>query len=663
MTVKTNMMARLCAGQFAAALQLTFIGRWMLTAIITCCSLAAFAQSADSGAVDVARIRFTKHIYDQCWFYAAPKGSTSPEQFPAYPYIRSARHMLRLMDVPDTLMERDNLLKFIVYNSSDSVEEICVSPGMYCNVIELYKAEQEGNTTRLQLVPDSISRKVKYNGVRMIRVMPGETAVYYCRFNFVRTNVNNFIPRLIEKDYVWQWVAQLRDNDRLLDIFTYVVSGVMLLMVFYSLAVFLQSRNREFIFYAIYTFCTASLLFLKSYFNLTANAFNYFYEEYLDFMIMSGSVFSYLFFVRRFVDTRKNYPSLDKFLRLADWMLLVLCAVYSMIYFLTDRYGILNIMENLVIKIFFFLIGVVFILYSIKRKDPLLNYLVAGNFVLIVFSVMSQAIIQFHWQLVEPDTSIFNRALFYYESGLVLELGFFLSGLAYKNRRDIIERVKERERLKLENERKEFEKQVAVLAAQQQERDRISADMHDELGSGMTAIRLMSEILKHKMKDQHFPELEKISSSANDLLSKMNTIIWTMKSSNDTLESLVAYIRAHATEYFDNTPIECKVNVPAVIPQVDISGEKRRNIFLSVKEALNNAMKHSQGTQIRIDIITLDNKLIIKVADNGVGINPEQLRRFGNGLSNMRRRMESINGSCKIEGEGSCVVTFEAPIG
>jgi len=82
-----------------------------------------------------------------------------------------------------------------------------------------------------------------------------------------------------------------------------------------------------------------------------------------------------------------------------------------------------------------------------------------------------------------------------------------------------------------------------------------------------------------------------------------------------------------------------------------------------VKEALNNAMKHSQGTQIRIDIITRDNKLIIKVADNGVGINPEQLRRFGNGLSNMRRRMESINGSCKIEGEGSCVVTFEAPIG
>ncbi len=84
----------------------------------------------------------------------------------------------------------------------------------------------------------------------------------------------------------------------------------------------------------------------------------------------------------------------------------------------------------------------------------------------------------------------------------------------------------------------------------------------------------------------------------------MNTIIWTMKSSNDTVESLVAYIRAHAIEYFDNTPIDCTVRMPAVIPQVDISGEKRRNVFLSIKEALNNAMKHSQASQLSIEITT-----------------------------------------------------------
>lgn len=620
------------------------------------------AQVADSMVVDIGKIRFYEQINDQSWFISAPKGTVPAEHIPRLDFSKKWINKYRL-DFPDSLLQKDNYLKFILCNSADTMREIYISPAIYFSNISLYKASDESADASLEKLPDSITRKnLLYDGVRLLRVQPGDTTVFYCRFQFVRTNINTFLPRLVETDYIHQWVGTIRDKDRVLDIFTYVIAGVLLLMVFYSLAVYLQARNKEFVYYAIYTFCTATLLFLKSYLNLSANFFNYFYEEYLDFMIMSGSVFSYLYFVRRFINSRQRYPSLDKFLRIADWALLALCFVFSMIYFFTDDYILLSIMENLVIKIFFFLIGIVFILYSIKRKDPLLNYLVAGNFALIVFSVMSQGIIQFDWKLSPDKQSIFNRALFYYEIGLVVELGFFLSGLAYKNRRDIIERVKERERLKLDNERKEFEKQVAVMAAQQEERDRISADMHDELGSGMTAIRLMSEIMKSKMKEKSFPELEKISNSANDLLGKMNTIIWTMKSSNDTLESLVAYIRAHATEYFDSTPIACTVQVPPVIPQVDVSGEKRRSVFLSVKEALNNIMKHSQASNVRIEIITRDNRLLIRVSDNGVGIDPEKLRRFGNGLSNMRRRMESIDGLFKIENNGCCVLTFEAPI-
>jgi signal transduction histidine kinase len=379
-------------------------------------------------------------------------------------------------------------------------------------------------------------------------------------------------------------------------------------------------------------------------------------------MIQTGSVVTYQLFIRKFINSKENYPTLDRFLHFFSLLLMGASIVFSTVYFFTDEYILLNIMENM-IKLFFFLTGVFFIGYSVKKKNPLLNYLATGNFALVVFAVISYIIIITGWKLVKNDiTSIFNRAMFYYEIGLVLELGFFLSGLAYKNRRDIIERVKERERLKLENERKEFDKQMAVMAAKQEERNRISADMHDELGSGVTAIRLMSEIMKSRLKGDVVPELEKISNSANELLGKMNTIIWTMKSSNDTLESLIAYIRAHAIEYFDSTPIECKVQLPVLIPQAEVSGEKRRNIFLSIKEALNNAMKHSQATQIQIIISTNDQRLMIKVADNGVGIDADKLRRFGNGLSNMRRRMESIDGSFKIESDKNCVLSFEAPI-
>ena len=97
-------------------------------------------------------------------------------------------------------------------------------------------------------------------------------------------------------------------------------------------------------------------------------------------------------------------------------------------------------------------------------------------------------------------------------------------------------------------------------------------------------------------------------------------------------------------EFFDGTQIECKVNMPEEIPFHEISGDKRRNIFLCVKESLNNALKHSKASRIKIDI-EVNHKLEIKIADNGVGIEQEKIRRFGNGLKNIERRMKGIGGS------------------
>jgi signal transduction histidine kinase len=243
---------------------------------------------------------------------------------------------------------------------------------------------------------------------------------------------------------------------------------------------------------------------------------------------------------------------------------------------------------------------------------------------------------------------VLNNSLIYYELGLTIELVFFLAALAFKNKNDIVERTKERERLKLKNERQEFEKQVAVFSAKQEERNRISADMHDELGSGVTAIRLMSEIVKTKMREHTLPEINRISNSANDLINKMNTLIWTMKSENDSLESLIMYIRTYALEFFENTSIQCLLDIPAALMDIELSGEKRRNIFLSVKESLTNVLKHSKGDTVLISFL-VGKKLIITISDNGVGIDMDKLRQFGNGLKNIKKRIEGIDGVYRIE--------------
>jgi len=207
----------------------------------------------------------------------------------------------------------------------------------------------------------------------------------------------------------------------------------------------------------------------------------------------------------------------------------------------------------------------------------------------------------------------------------------------------------------------EYEKEIAVYKAQQEERERISADMHDELGSGMTAIRLMSEIARNKMKENTPIEIEKISSSADDVLNNMNAIIWSMNSGNDTLDNLISYIRSWSLEYFENTPIDCKVNTPDSIPDKELTGDKRRNVFLCVKETLNNVMKHSKAELVTITI-EANHSLKIEIADNGAGIDMQNLRQFGNGLKNIARRMESINGTFKIENRNGTVTTLNLPL-
>lgn len=171
----------------------------------------------------------------------------------------------------------------------------------------------------------------------------------------------------------------------------------------------------------------------------------------------------------------------------------------------------------------------------------------------------------------------------------------------------------------------------------------------------------MSEIARNKMKQETPAEIEKISQSADEVLNKMNAIIWSMNSGNDTVDNLVSYIRSYALEYFENTPVHCKVNTPENIEPAELTGDKRRNIFLCIKETLNNALKHSKASEIRIDF-KIDQNLQIKIFDNGIGIDLKNLRMFGNGLKNIARRMDNIGGTYHIENNHGTITILTLPL-
>ena len=186
------------------------------------------------------------------------------------------------------------------------------------------------------------------------------------------------------------------------------------------------------------------------------------------------------------------------------------------------------------------------------------------------------------------------------------------------------------------------------LQGQQKERLRISKEMHDDLGASLTAIGLLSEVVKTRMGPNTTPEVEKISSISADMVTSMNEIIWSLNTKNDSLNGLIAYTRSYASEFIDNTDLTLRTEVNESPREIMMRGTDRRNVFLTVKEALNNVVKHAQASEVMLRMQPEINQLLIEVRDNGKGFTPSQNASLRNGLSNMQSRMAESGGSCEI---------------
>ena len=558
--------------------------------------------------------------------------------------------------VPNDFVTKKIILKLNLNNSADTAVSAWFFPGFYYTDIKLYKAVTSG-VERLPSILPPIGDSIGY---RLISLASKDSVTIFAELTFLKTYINSVRPRLINFGYVGSFIAELRANHNENDLMTYVFCGLLLMMILFSLANFVQGANPEFLYYSGYALSLGGMLLTKAMYSYHCSAISFFFEEYFDFIMQGLGIMFYMFFMQRFLTTKTKHPFLYKLYNAGIAMLAISMITYSYFHYFSNNFVIENLVENST-KVLLLVMIVVFLIYSLRSwKDRLMRYLFWGNLSLFIFSLLSQMAVMLT-DVFKGLPGVFSSSLFYYEIGLFLELVFFLAGLNHKNRRRLIMQTKERETLKSQNQLQEYEKEIAVYKAQQAERERISADMHDELGSGMTAIRLMSEIARNKMKENTPVEIDKISSSADDVLNKMNAIIWSMNSGNDTLDNLISYIRSYSLEYFENTPVKCTVNTPASIPDKEITGDKRRNIFLCVKETLNNVLKHSKATLITINI-EANHSLQISIADNGVGIDLEKLRQFGNGLKNITRRMETIGGTFKIKNNGGTVTTLDLPL-
>lgn len=203
--------------------------------------------------------------------------------------------------------------------------------------------------------------------------------------------------------------------------------------------------------------------------------------------------------------------------------------------------------------------------------------------------------------------------------------------------------------------------QLEQERALERERARISKDMHDEVGSILTKISILSEVAQRSLRERRDvrTELHHISESARNVIDSMSEIIWATDPRHDALDDLVSYLRQYASEFFEGTSLRCRFDFPESITQRKLSPEIRRSIFLTVKEALNNIAKHSRATEVIFALHQDTSGFSLRVSDNGSGFDLSAPTFRGHGLKNMKDRIHEAGGEFEMEsrrGEGTTIV-------
>ena len=191
---------------------------------------------------------------------------------------------------------------------------------------------------------------------------------------------------------------------------------------------------------------------------------------------------------------------------------------------------------------------------------------------------------------------------------------------------------------------------------------KIASDLHDDVGSSLTQISINADMINYehdmtKIKTKS----EIIRTKSSEMINIMNDVIWSIDSRNDSLESLIERIKITAGQFASSKEIKIDFDIRVENPNKKLNVDFRQNLFLIVKEAINNSVKYSEGSMIKLKIREQNESIKITISDNGNGL-PYSLKKTGSGIKNMKHRMDDIKGKIEFINNGGLTINIEAKI-
>ena len=270
------------------------------------------------------------------------------------------------------------------------------------------------------------------------------------------------------------------------------------------------------------------------------------------------------------------------------------------------------------------------------------NFLRPGNYTFHVTACNNDGV----WNEEGAAVSLNVLPYFYQTWWFPVVVGLLVTVVVAATVRQYVVRGMRRELEKLEQQR-----------AVERDRTRIAKDIHDDLGAGLTHITLLTELARRSPQEEVPSHLNHISDMARELTRAMDETVWAVNPQNDSLEGLMTYVTKFAQDYLNVAGIRCRLDLPAQLPPHALPAEARHNLYLAVKETLNNVVKHAHATEVWLRLALQPDGFSIVIEDNGCGLagsqhNGDVLHRdrvsSGHGLMNLEKRMAGSGGRCVV---------------
>jgi signal transduction histidine kinase len=444
----------------------------------------------------------------------------------------------------------------------------------------------------------------------------------------------------------------IEDNGPIYSFLLQFVGGAALVTCFYHLIVYLYQREKLFLYYSLYLFVTAGFIFYRviNHYFYNDNAVQYRWYFSTEEVLQCAHYYFYFLFG---IMSYRHYKALPGYMwkywkYFLSWSLPVYALCFFFFSFFTgdDKYHGIPLVLSVIFRAVLMISSVVIqIAFLFNAVNGILRLILIGSIVYLGCGVLSfTSNLQGKSFFGIPDIGwifigIFLDILFFSAA-----MGARLKGIA-KEQKESLEKIQQQE----------IEKLGAVYATQEKERRRISQELHDDIGSTLSSISLMSTVLKKRIPEKPEAAIQlagKMEETSRQMIETMSDIVWSNNPANDTVQHLSNRLQQYMTNAFESstTHYSLFVNKPADADKVDMY--LRREVYLISKEIINNTAKYGKAFNFSLQLSFNSDHIALVASDDGCGFDDKN-GKTGNGLNNIRLRVKKYSGSALLEtGEG-----------